>query len=113
VLRVPGLVVLRATILPTFLLLLVLVWYCILPVKSFSMPYEVEDEIDWSDGPLSPETAKPPVTSNDHVQLVEEGRDVDYTSTSVSETPHELPRGSPLPFRAHTRSNNSMLLAYI
>jgi hypothetical protein len=68
------------------------------------MPYEVEDEVDWSDSPLgppSPELPEPPMVPSrvDSVQNDEQHTDSLFVSETT--TPYTLPTGTPLPFSTH------------
>jgi hypothetical protein len=68
------------------------------------MPYEIEDEIDWSDSPLgppSPERSEPPVDPNfaDHVPQVKQ--DIDSLFLPETTSPYALPTGTPLPSSTH------------
>jgi hypothetical protein len=70
------------------------------------MPYEVEDEIDWSDSPLgppSPERSEPLVDSScvDHVQY--DGLDTHDLFVSETTKPYRLPIGSPLLSSTHIK----------
>jgi hypothetical protein len=68
------------------------------------MPYEVEDEVDWSDSPLGPPSPKRPqplvVPSRvDSVQDDEQHAESLFVSETA--TPYTLPTGTPLHFSTH------------
>jgi hypothetical protein len=68
------------------------------------MPYEVEDEIDWSDSPLgppSPEPSVPPVDSSFVVGVPQIKQDTDSLFMPEMTSPYVLPTGTPLPFSTH------------
>jgi hypothetical protein len=69
-----------------------------------SMPYEVEDEIDWSDSPLgppSPEHPEPPSSSSRVDSVHHDDPITDSLFMSETTRPSTLPTGTPLPFSSH------------
>jgi hypothetical protein len=65
------------------------------------MPYEVEDEVDWSDSPLgppSPERPEPPVVPTRVDSVQNDDHNTNSLFVSETTTPYTLPTGSPLPF---------------
>jgi hypothetical protein len=68
------------------------------------MPYEVEDEIDWSDSPLgppSPEHPEPPLSSSRVDSAHHDDPSTDSLFMSETTRPSTLPTGTPLPFSSH------------
>jgi hypothetical protein len=66
-----------------------------------SMPYEVEDEIDWSDSPLgppSPVRPEPPSSSSRVDSVHHDDPSTDSLFMSETTSPYTLPTGTPLPF---------------
>jgi hypothetical protein len=63
------------------------------------MAYEIEDEVDWSDGPLeppSPEDVKPPVDPSSLGPSPEVGHDENLVSLSDTYGEYNVPHGLPL-----------------
>lgn len=73
------------------------------------MVYEIEDEIDWSDGPLEPQTpqgqedAADPGCSNSNPQL-DDTDPADSLFFAETFEPYEVPRGSPLPISRESKT---------
>jgi hypothetical protein len=65
------------------------------------MAYDIEDEVDWSDGPLdapSPEESRPHVGQSNVVHIANESSNSQDLFVSETADDYELPTGSSLPF---------------
>lgn len=68
------------------------------------MAYEIEDEIDWSDGPLDNASLRDgqPSTGPGYIKpIVEDATNSHGLFVPEAEDHYELPVGSPLPFSKH------------
>jgi hypothetical protein len=62
------------------------------------MAYDVEDEVDWSDGPLGPASPDSPSRLN---PILEEANNLEPLFMPENGDHYALPVGTPLPFSKH------------
>jgi hypothetical protein len=59
------------------------------------MAYDLEDEVDWSDGPLGPASPDSPSPLN---PILAEANNLEHLFMPENGDHHTLPAGTPLPF---------------
>jgi hypothetical protein len=75
-----------------------------IPLIGKDMAYEIEDEVNWSDGPLdppSPDDAKPHAGPSQMVPAADDSSSSEGSFVPETADCHEIPTGSPVPFSKH------------